>query len=288
MRDNRTYIKVFHQMLEWGWYSDTNTFRVFMHILLRANYKPSEYLGQKIDAGECVFGYNAWSEELGLSVRELRTAISHLKSTNEIRVRATSRFSVITVVKWDFWQIEEGLSDKQATSDFDESCVKIKKNDTQSVTQATSEEIVKSIEILTNNGFVINPSDKQVTTQATSKRQASDKQATTSKESKNTTTKNKHSIGHPKLEDVRAYVTEKKLIIDPDYFFDYYETAGWVDNKGKRIQNWKLKALNWNKREEDRNGRKETDTRRGDKERTRVAGRTEDSGAEVFRFSDSI
>ena len=61
-------------------------------------------------------------------------------------------------------------------------------------------------------------------------------------------------MGHPKLEDVRAYVTEKNLIIDPDYFFDYYETAGWVDNKGKRIQNWKLKALNWNKREEERNG----------------------------------
>lgn len=240
MRDNRTYIKVFHQMLEWGWYSDTNTFRVFMHILLRANYKPSEYLGQKIDAGECVFGYNAWSEELGLSVRELRTAISHLKATNEIRVRATNRFSVITVVKWEFWQIEEGMC------------------------------------------------DKQVATQTTSKRQASDKQATTSKESKNTTTKYKHSMEHPKLEDVRAYVTEKKLIIDPDYFFDYYETAGWVDNKGKRIQNWKLKALNWNRREEERNGRKEADPRRGDQERAGLAGRTEDSGTEVFRFSDSI
>jgi len=207
-----------------------------MHILLRANYKPSEYLGQKIDAGECVFGYNAWSEELGLSVRELRTAISHLKSTNEIRVRATNRFSVITVVKWEFWQIEEGT--------------------------ATSERQAK--------------------------RQTSDKQATTSKDSKNTTNKYKHSMGHPKLEDVKAYVEEKKLIIDPKYFFDYYETAGWVDNKGKPIQNWKLKALNWNKREEERNGRKEADTRRGDQARAGVAGRTEDSGTETFRFSDSI
>lgn len=204
MRDNRTYIKVFHQMLEWGWYGDTNTFRVFMHILLRANYKPSEYLGHRIDAGECVFGYNAWSEELGLSVRELRTAITHLKSTNEIRVRATNRFSVITVVKWEFWQIEEG----------------------------------------------------EATSKRQAKRQASDKQATTSKDSKNTTTINKHSMGHPKLEDVKAYVTEKNLVIDPNYFFDYYETAGWVDNKGKPIQNWKLKALNWNKREEERNGQR--------------------------------
>ena len=35
-------------------------------------------------------------------------------------------------------------------------------------------------------------------------------------------------------------------------------------------------------------GRKETDARRSDQERARVAGRTEDSGTEVFRFTDSI
>lgn len=212
MKDDRTYIKLFHQMLEWGWYGDTNTFRVFMHILLRANYKESEYLGHKIGAGECVFGYNAWSEKLGLSVRQIRTAIEHLKSTNEIRVRATNRFSIITVVKWEFWQIEEGMTDKQTTR------------------------------------------------QATSKRQTSDKQATTSKESKNTTTT-------PTIYDVRSYVAENNLVIDPDYFFKYYETAGWVDNKGKRVKNWKLKALNWNKREVERN-----DANRSSKQFSGLAG----------------
>ena len=115
MKDDRTYIKIFHKMLDWGWYGDTNTFRVFMHILLRANYRESEYLGHKIGAGECVFGYNAWADQLGLSVRQIRTAIDHLKSTNEIVVKATNKFSVITVVKWDFWQVEEGGSDKRTT-----------------------------------------------------------------------------------------------------------------------------------------------------------------------------
>ena len=197
MKDDRTYIKLFRQMLDWGWYGDTNTVRVFLHILLRANYEESEYLGHKIAAGECVFGYNAWSKELGLSVRQLRTAIEHLKSTSEIRVRTTNRFSIITVVKWEFWQVEEGLNDKQTTS------------------------------------------------QPTSKRQTADKQATTSKESKNTNNK-------PNIDEIRAYTKENNLIIDPDYFYKFYETAGWVDTRGKPVKNWKLKALNWDKKERER------------------------------------
>ena len=227
MANDTTYIKLFHKMLTWGWYGDTNTFRVFMHILLRANYKESEYLGHKIGAGECVFGYNAWSEELGLSVRQLRTAISHLKSTNEIRVRATNRFSVITVVKWEFWQIEEGVA----------------------------------------------------TTQRQAKRQASDKQATTSKEYKNTTTT-------PTIEEVRKYVTENNLSIDADYFWKYYETAEWKDAKGKQVKNWKLKALNWNRRE---NG-STNDDRRSNSQRNgirqghgRTATQTADTGKTVWQ-----
>ena len=103
------YIKLFRKMLNWGWYKDTNTFRVFMHILLKANYQPSEYKGHKIDAGECVFGRKKWAEDLGLSERQVRTAIEHLKSTNEIATKTTNKFTIITVVNWELWQIEEGV-----------------------------------------------------------------------------------------------------------------------------------------------------------------------------------
>lgn len=115
MSDN-TYIKLFRKMLTWGWYGDTNTFRVFMHILLKANYKPSEYKGEKIGAGECVFGRKKWAKELGLSEQQVRTAINHLQSTNEITIRATNKFSVIHVEKWAFWQLNDGLSTNKPTN----------------------------------------------------------------------------------------------------------------------------------------------------------------------------
>lgn len=199
--EDRTYVKIFRKMLGWGWYGDTNTFRVFMHILLKANYQESEYRGHKIPAGACVFGRKKWSKELGLSEQQIRTAIFHLQSTNEITIKSTNKFTVVTLTNWEFWQIEEGKSTKKRTNH-------------QPSSQPTSNQ-----------------------------------QVTTSKESKNirnTTT--------PTIEDVRKYVADNNLSIDADYFYKYYETAEWKDVKGHPVKNWKLKALNWNRKEVERNG----------------------------------
>lgn len=117
---DNTYIKLFRKMLTWGWYGDTNTVRVFLHILLKAQYKPSEYKGEPIKAGECVFGRKKWAKELGLSEQQIRTAISHLQSTNEITIRATNKFSVIHVEKWAFWQLNDGLSTNESTKSANE------------------------------------------------------------------------------------------------------------------------------------------------------------------------
>lgn len=115
-RENTTYIKLFRKMLTWEWYGDTNTTRVFLHILLKVNYEPSRYKGREIGAGECVFGRKKWAEELGLSERQVRTAIEHLKSTNEITTKSTNRFTVVHVEKWAFWQIGEGKPTNKSTN----------------------------------------------------------------------------------------------------------------------------------------------------------------------------
>lgn len=41
-----------------------------------------------------------------MSEQEMRTSMEHLKSTNEITIKSTNKFSVITVCKWEEYQIE--------------------------------------------------------------------------------------------------------------------------------------------------------------------------------------
>lgn len=103
-----------HRRLKaWEWYTDPNTFRVFMHLILSANHKERSWRGFPLRAGQVITGRVQLAQELGLSEQQIRTALDKLKSTNEITVETTSQFSVVTLVKWAEYQIE----DKETTDE---------------------------------------------------------------------------------------------------------------------------------------------------------------------------
>ena len=109
------WIKIHRQLLEWEWYNDINTFRLFMHILLKAQHKPIEWQGIKIDAGSFITSLDKLSKETGLSIRKVRTALDNLKTTCELTSKTTSRYSIITVNNWNKWQANDTPPDKQTT-----------------------------------------------------------------------------------------------------------------------------------------------------------------------------
>lgn len=98
------YIKLFRKMTEWEWYKDTNTKIVFLHLLMIANYKEARYKGIEIHPGQAVIGRRSLSDALGISEQNVRTALAHLKLTNEITIKSTSKFSVVTIENWAFYQ----------------------------------------------------------------------------------------------------------------------------------------------------------------------------------------
>lgn len=68
---------------------------------------------------------------------------------------------------------------------------------------------------------------------------------------KNETTK----FTPPTFEEVKAYIAEKNLQVNPEKFFNYFDVGNWVDSKGNKVRNWKQKIITWNdhlpKQEED-------------------------------------
>jgi hypothetical protein len=98
------FIKLYKKMLNWEWYQDTNTKAVFLHCLLMANWKDGRFMGEEIPRGSFASSYPHIAKQTNLSVQKVRTAISHLISTKELTVKATPKFSVFTVVKWDEYQ----------------------------------------------------------------------------------------------------------------------------------------------------------------------------------------
>lgn len=107
------HIKIDRKILEWEWYRDLNTCRLFFHLLLRANWKEGRFMGVEIPRGSLATSRFNLSQETGLSERNIRTALEHLEKTGEVTSKKYSKFTVITVKNYDKYQ----AADQQSTSD---------------------------------------------------------------------------------------------------------------------------------------------------------------------------
>lgn len=99
------YIKLFRSMTSWEWYQDSNTKVVFLHLLLNANLEETRYMNHVIPKGGLVIGRKRLAADLGITERAVRTALKHLKMTNEVTIESTNRFSIVTIVNWEKYQI---------------------------------------------------------------------------------------------------------------------------------------------------------------------------------------
>ena len=117
MKSSNGWITIHRQILEWEWYDDTNTFRLFMHLLLKANHKNKRYKGKLIKRGSLITGRDLLANETGLSVQQIRTSLSKLKSTNEITIKSSKKGTEIQIVKYDDYQkVTNKVTNKQPTS----------------------------------------------------------------------------------------------------------------------------------------------------------------------------
>ena len=146
MADNNGYLKLYRSMTKWEWYKDTITKIVFLHLLLNANWEPSRYMGYEVPKGGLVIGRKKLAETLEISERQVRTALEHLKSTNEITIKTTNRFSIVTIVNWEKYQ---GLEEETTNKTTNTKSNKRPTNDQQT----TTEEEIKNIRIKEDNNI---------------------------------------------------------------------------------------------------------------------------------------
>lgn len=110
-----SYIKIDRKILEWEWYKNLNTCRLFFHILLKANWKDGKFEGKVIPRGSFVGSVKSLSLETSLTTSEVRTALKHLELTNEIAIKTYSKYSVFTVNNYNKYQDIDKQNDNQMT-----------------------------------------------------------------------------------------------------------------------------------------------------------------------------
>lgn len=59
----------------------------------------------------------------------------------------------------------------------------------------------------------------------------------------------------PSVEEVGQYCRENGLRIDARHFVRHFEASNWIDSKGRKVDNWRQKALEWDRHECGESGR---------------------------------
>lgn len=63
----------------------------------------------------------------------------------------------------------------------------------------------------------------------------------------------------PSIEEIRSYCLEKSSRVDPEQFFNFYESNGWMVGKN-HMKDWKAAVRTWEKREKEVPQRKRENT----------------------------
>lgn len=94
-------------ILDHPYYTDANTIRLLIHLLLRANHSDGQWHGITVKRGQILTGTVTLATELKLTRQMIRTAIKHLESSGDItseKVRVgRSEVSLFTMVSYDFY-----------------------------------------------------------------------------------------------------------------------------------------------------------------------------------------
>ncbi len=117
-RDLVGRIMLDRKIMNWRWYDDANTFRVFIHLILCAVFAEEiPYHDTVLKRGQWLTTRKQLSAELGISEQAVRTALKHLESTGEITIKSTNNKTLITVENYSFYQDTSTVANQRSTND---------------------------------------------------------------------------------------------------------------------------------------------------------------------------
>jgi hypothetical protein len=222
------WLKLYRKFTEWEWYNNSEMVHLFIHLLINANFSDKKVNGEVVKRGELLTGRKELSKTLNISERSIRTCLSRLLATNEITIKTTNRFSVITIYNYDYYQVQENVNDQQ--------------NDQQNDHQPTS----RILKIDQQNDQRNGNDDKDSMILTPTKRPTEIEKSTTInkniKNNNNRDVKKLENIIPPPKEELKKYCLLKG--INSSKFYNHYESKGWYVGKNK-MKDWMAAVRGW-------------------------------------------
>ena len=180
------WIKIHRKFLDWEWFNKSEAVHLFLYMLIKANHKDNKWQGNDVKRGQFISSLGNISSATGITIQQIRTILKKLEKTNEIEVKSTSQFTIVTICKYECYQDEEETTNKpitnnqqttnkQSTTNKNEkkeknekevildSWIEYRKSAKKTLTQQSIKSILVKMENYTNEQckFVINKSIEQ-------------------------------------------------------------------------------------------------------------------------------
>ena len=102
--DLNGFIKIDRKIQKWEWYDDLNMCGFFLHLLLLANWEDRRWHGIVIKRGSFVTSYRKLADSVKRSTSTIHRWLKQLSGTGEVTVTTTAKYTVISIVSYDFYQ----------------------------------------------------------------------------------------------------------------------------------------------------------------------------------------
>lgn len=110
------WIKIQRKFLDWEWFNKSEAVHLFVYMLLKANHKHAQWQGIDVKRGQFITSLGKISSDTNISLQTIRTLLKKFENTNEIIVKSTNKNSMITICKYECYQLENEDANKQLTN----------------------------------------------------------------------------------------------------------------------------------------------------------------------------
>jgi len=205
------YVKINRQMLEWRfWYSETAV-KLWILLLLKANWKDGWFMGTPVPRGSLATSMSHLADECGFHRNTVIKWLNRFEEDGQITRTVCNRFTVITIINYGFFQ---DIPDDYVQRDVQQH---VQPDVQQDVQQRVHNRRKKE-------GKKERKEEKRVLMRETSE--------------------------PPTADEVNEYAKTEGLALQGSAFVDYYSARGWKLN-GEQIHDWRALARIWSRKEDE-------------------------------------
>lgn len=208
------YVKINRQMLEWRfWYSETAV-KIWILLLLEANWKDGWFMGKPIPRGSLATSIDNLAIKCGKSRSTVKRWLKVFEEDGQITTKATNRFTVITILKYGLYQDVPENVNHQMNHQMD-----------QQVNHQMNHQMDYQVDH--------NRRKKE------GKKERKEEERAMIRES-----------SQPTADEVNEYAKAEGLSLNAADFVDYYSIREWKI-QGEPIRDWRALVRRWSRKEEE-------------------------------------